>query len=142
MEYWQRIGKNKTKKIPSVDILFKKGLRHNAYLRGVGWKHAGLTSLARRYGFKKSKSYDLAGRKTDEAVKVLKRFLKLSPLIVSVFSGYKPKGGGHLPLLISLTSQKAKLIDPAGKNRKSIIKILPSAKFLRAWKKRFIAIKP
>ena len=144
MEYWQKEGSHRKSGVPSANQLYRVGLNRRSYLFNVGWRHTGLVGLAKLYGFKRSRAYDLAPWKMSkaEALIILKREVDKYPVIVSVYSNYIPRKGGHLPVLLSLNRKRAVLLDPNTKNRKKVKIKISAKKFLDAWKQRFIVIRP
>jgi hypothetical protein len=142
MRYLQVLGKNSNRRLPSADKLYQVGLNRRSYIKGVGWRHSGLVGLAKIYGFKNTKRYDLAKMSFDQALAKLKAELKTGPVLVSVFSKYEPWRGGHLVVLLSLNKTKAEVLDPDTKVRSAVYRKLPARKFLSAYKSRFIAVRP
>jgi len=129
-------------KAPSLDELYRLGLEQEAYIPGIGWRHAGLAGLARHFGFANSRHYDLAALSLDEATSKLKAELNNGPVMASVFSKFDPASkDGHLVVLLSLDNKEAMVLDPDTADREQIRQTIPADKFLAAWKKRFIVVR-
>ena len=142
MRYWQSFGSKSKRSLPDLNKLYQVGLNRRAYIKGVGWRHSGLVGLAKIYGFKKSRAYDLAKEEKAKALSLLKEELKKGPVMASVFSKYEPGRAGHLVVLLSLTNTTAEVLDPDTEERHKIYQRLLAKKFLTAWKGRFIAVRP
>jgi hypothetical protein len=143
MEHQRGAGQRNKFKLPDINKLYQAGLNRRAYIKGVGWRHTGLVGLAKIYGFKQSQAYDLANqpdKQAKQAEDFLKGELAKSPVIASVYSKYEPGRGGHLAVLLSLSSKKAILLDPDSRTREGIYKEIEATKFIAAWKKRFIVV--
>ena len=129
-------------KVSSLDELYKLGLEQGAYLPGIGWRHAGQAELARHFGFTNSYNLDLAKEGLEVALNKLKAELEQGPVLVSVFTNYEPEHKeGHIVVLLSLTDNKAEVLDPAAKNHNDIHQIIPADKFIPSWKKRLIVVR-
>lgn len=131
----------KPKKKINLAEIYERGLDKEAYLKGVGWRHQGLAQLAKSYGFKEAKAFDLAAKDLAAAMRKLKQELKNGPVMVSVFSKYIVGRNGHLVVLLGLTDESALVLDPDTRSRLKIAREIPLATFWPAWKKRFIVIK-
>ena len=142
MRYLQAGGKNSNQRLPSADKLYQVGLNRRAYIKGVGWRHSGLVGLAKIYGFKNTKRYDLSKMSFDQSLTKLKLELKTDPVLVSVFSKYEPGRGGHLVVLLSLSKTVAEVLDPDTKVQSAVYRKLSAQKFLSAYKSRFITVRP
>lgn len=142
MRYLEAQRKNLKRSLPLAGKLYQVGLNRRAYIKGVGWRHSGLVGLAKIYGFKNTKRYDLAKEPFDQALTKLKAELKKGPVLVSVFSKYEPGRGGHLVVLLSLSETMAEVLDPDTKVRSTVYRKLPAQKFIAACKGRFIAVRP
>ena len=129
-------------KAPSLDELYQLGLDRKAYLPGVGWRHAGLASLAKHFGFKNSYNLDLAKEDMESALAKLKAELKNGPVMVSVFARYEHgHKEGHLVVLLSLNDKEAEVLDPNVLDKKQGLQLIPAAKFIAGWKKRLIVVR-
>ncbi len=129
-------------KVFNLDDLYQKGLDEGAYLPGVGWRHAGLVSLAKDFGFKNSYNLDLAGDDMESALIKLKTELKNGPVMVSVFSCYEHgHKEGHLVVLLSLNDKEAKVLDPNVLEKEQGLQLIPMTKFISGWKKRLIVVR-
>lgn len=123
----------------AVNTLLKKGVAAGAYLQSAGWTYKGLIKLAENYGLS-GNSYDLAALSSNTAFKKLQAHLKDGPVIVSVHYKFDPKSTiPHLVVLDGMSGDAIYYNDPAAKAGENTIS---TAEFLKAWKKRFIVIRP
>ena len=129
------------KRLPNLDELYELGLQQEAYLEGIGWRHAGLAMLAREHGFLKSKNFDWAKLSLEQALTRLKKELAKGPVMTSVYSNFDLKREGHLIVLLSLDDKKATVLDPAVTERSKIKRSISVQKFAKTWKKRIIVIR-
>lgn len=146
---WQKVGCGvtslamiidyyNTNTVP-VDTLLTQGIDSGAYLKNVGWTYSGLISLGRKYGLS-GKSFDLAKLSEEKAFLEFERHLKTGPVIVSVHYKFDPQN--QIPHLVVINGMQDDLIhynDPAAKIGDMTIS---TTDFLKAWKKRFIVIRP
>lgn len=134
LEYW---------KGGSIDVnaLMRRGVKHGAYLRGVGWKHAGLVLLAKQCGFR-AKNFDWAKFPDRKAWKELEAKLGRGPVIASIYKNLKPKTSGHLVVITGIDRRFVHYNDPDSKTRKGIKRRASKNVFLRGWKKRIIVVLP
>lgn len=130
----------KPKKKIDLNELYQKGLDLGGYLKGIGWRHQGIVDVAKNYGFKQSRAFDLAKESLEKASAKLKRELKKGPVIVSVYSKYIVGRNGHLVVLMGLTDKTALILNPDTRSRKRIAQEVSLDVFWPAWKKRFIVI--
>jgi predicted double-glycine peptidase len=122
-----------------VDTLLKQGIASGAYLKSAGWTYAGLIALAKQYGLSGS-SYDLAQLSTKEALLWLQTYAADGPVIVSVHYKFDPKNPiPHLVVIDGIEDDTVYYNDPAAKGGEKQISL---ADFQKAWKKRFIVIRP
>lgn len=129
-------------KIKNLDELYHLGLEQGAYVPSIGWRHAGLASLAKHLGFKNSYNLDLAKEDLEVALNKLKAELAQAPVLASVFANYEVgHKDGHIVVLLSLTDEQAEVLDPAAKNHDDIHQFISAEKFIKGWKKRFIVVR-
>lgn len=121
------------------DDLLKLGLKIDAYLPGIGWKHRGLVELSKKYGAR-GKNFDWAGLDLKIAFNQLKIHLKKHPLLASIYNAFNPKRGGHLIVLVGMEKDKIFYHDPDARSKNKIKKSVSLKKFLAGWKKRIILI--
>jgi ABC-type bacteriocin/lantibiotic exporter with double-glycine peptidase domain len=146
---WQKVGCGITSlamivdyystELISVNTMLAQGISAGAYQQNAGWTYAGLISVARKYGLTGS-SYDLGKSSAGEAFEQLKKSLSDGPLIASVHYKFDP--ASTIPHLVVINGIKGDTIyynDPAAKSGE---KQISSADFLKAWKKRFIVVRP
>ena len=123
----------------SVNDLLKQGIVSGAFVNDVGWSYNGLIQLSKRYGLD-GKSYDFASLTSANAFTELKNKLKDGPVIASVHYKFDPKNPlPHMVVIDGIDHDTIYYSDPSGKKGTGQIS---SAKFLSAWKKRFIVIRP
>ncbi len=122
-----------------VNTLLKQGVASGAYLKSAGWTYKGLIQLAEKYGLE-GNSYDLAALSSNTAFEKLKAHLQDGPVIVSVHYKFDPKSTiPHLVVIDGIEGDMVFYNDPAAKAGQ---KQIPTSDFLKAWKKRFIVIRP
>ena len=124
----------------SVNKLLALGIAAGAYDKNAGWIHKGLISLANQYDLT-GKTYDLSKSTNTVAFAQFKKILKDGPVMVSIHYKFDPKSTiPHLVVIDGIDEDgMIHYNDPAsGVGDKEI----SEAKFLAAWKKRFIVIRP
>lgn len=123
----------------SVDKLFETGLEAGAYLENAGWIHSGLINLSKKYKLDgESKYFSYLGK--EGALAKLETALKAGPVLASVHYTFEPTN--PIPHLVVINGFKDDIIyynDPAEKTGGGTIN---KEKFLKAWKSRFIEIRP
>jgi ABC-type bacteriocin/lantibiotic exporter with double-glycine peptidase domain len=123
----------------SVDVLLKQGIDSNAYLDSAGWTYKGLISISEKYGLE-GNSYDLAKKSSEDAFIELKDSLKSGPVMASIHYKFDPKSPiPHLVVINGIEDDVMYYNDPAEKSGGGHIS---TDVFLKAWKKRFIVIRP
>lgn len=123
-----------------VDRMIQTGLEQNAYLPGIGWKHAELAKLSENYRAKGA-NYDWAALNPEEAWTKLTTYLGQTPVLASIHSHFDPASkDGHLIVLAGEKDGQIIYADPAIKNRDQIITSIDQAKFLAGWKRRVIVV--
>ncbi|PIP58191.1 MAG: hypothetical protein COX02_01645 [Candidatus Vogelbacteria bacterium CG22_combo_CG10-13_8_21_14_all_37_9] len=125
---------------PSADKMIAEGLKQEAYLPGIGWKHVGLANLAKFYGAQ-ARNYDWLDLSLSEAEKELTKYLGQTPILASIFKQFEPDNpGGHLIVLIGLENNRIIYADPEIKDHNKIICSIKKEKFLQGWKRRVIVV--
>lgn len=123
----------------SVDNLLTEGIKSGAYLNDAGWIHKGLIDLAQRYNLNGNTS-DLSGLSTSGALEKLENILAEGPVMASVHYTFDPKNPiPHLVVINKIVGDTVYYNDPSEKAGNGSIS---TAKFLKAWKKRYIEIRP
>jgi len=136
LHYW--LGENFN--VP-LDELINLGLKKDAYLKNVGWKHKELAEIAKDFKLN-AKNFDWYSLNNKEAFKKFLNFLKRGPVIVSVYKNFHPQNNGHLVVAISEDKKYIYILDPGVKKRKGIFQKISFKKFKNGWKKRIIFIHP
>jgi|SRR3989344_2586955 len=125
----------------STKYLIELGLKKDAYISGVGWKHGGLVSIAKEFGLF-GENYDWFLEEPHEAFLKLISYLKKYPVLASVYKNFKLGGSGHLIILTGYENDQIFFNDPDSKTKKGISKKISFEKFLNGWKRRIIVIRP
>lgn len=123
----------------SVDKLLNQAVASGAYNKSLGWMHKGIIDLSKKYGLK-GIAYDLTKSTRDAAYSQFKNSLNTGPVIASVHYKIDPKN--PVPHLIVIDAIKNGIVyynDPAAKSGKKEISV---ANFLKAWKQKFIVLRP
>lgn len=123
----------------SVDTLLKQGIASGAYQKNAGWTHKGLIQLSKKYGLD-GKSYDLSSLSTKVAYARFADELADGPVMASIHYKFDPKN--PIPHLVVIDGIKDGIVyynDPASNGGEKQITV---AKFLGAWKKKFIIVRP
>lgn len=122
----------------SVNSLLKEGIDAGAFINGAGWSHQGLASLSNKYGLK-GKTYDLSKLDNKTAFAQFEKTLQEGPVIVSVHYKLDPKNPiPHLVVVNGISDGKVYFNDPASASGGKNISV---EDFIKAWKKRFIAVR-
>lgn len=120
--------------------LLEDGLKSGHYLYGVGWTHQGLALLAKEYGLKNSRPYDLSAMSMDNAYKRLLESLENGPVIASIYHKFDPQSPiPHLAVINGVDGNKVFYNDPDEHFGGRVISV---SDFMAGWKKRFIAVHP
>lgn len=123
----------------SVNILLTQAIAGGAYNKNAGWMHKDLILLSNQYGLE-GNSYDMASLSKDAAFIQFKKSLKDGPVMASVHYKFDPKNPiPHLVVIDGIDGDTIYYNDPA---LKSGTKEISTEKFLKAWKKKFIVIRP
>jgi len=123
----------------SVNKILAQGVAAGAYLQSEGWTYAGLIGVAEEYGLS-GESYDLGALSSASAYTQFKDDLIEGPVIASVHYKLDPKN--TIPHLIVVNGVKDGMVyynDPAAQTAEKKIAV---AEFLKAWKKRYIVVRP
>lgn len=123
----------------SVDTLLQRGIAAGAYLDSAGWIHSGLIGLSKAYGLG-GESRSLAGLSMADAFAELEAELINGPVMASVHYTFEPTNPiPHLVVINGVKDGKVFYNDPAEVSGGGSLSI---EKFQRAWKKRYIEIRP
>jgi ABC-type bacteriocin/lantibiotic exporter with double-glycine peptidase domain len=108
-------------------------------LQDAGWTYSGLIAIGKRYGLEGS-SHDLAKLTNAAAFSQFKKYLKDGPVMVSVHYKFDPQSKiPHLVVIDGIVDGVVYYNDPAAKTGG---KQISTEDFLKAWKKRFIVMRP
>lgn len=147
-DYWHKQDKaNST--VKNIDDLYEAGLAAGAHTPGIGWMHAGIAKLAQSYGYN-SYNADFGPKSnnpksSEDAMKELVKELKKGPVMASVFRGFDPEdwqGGGHLVVVTGINKDSVRLNDPEPLDGYDGLRVMPIASFKRAFKHRYIVVRP
>jgi len=121
----------------SVNALLNEGINSGAYINDAGWSHQGLANLADKHGLVGS-TYDFSASSMEVAFAKFENSLKEGPVIASVHYTFDPSNPiPHLAVINGIEGDTLHYSDPAeGQGTISV------EKFKRAWKKRYIKIRP
>jgi len=126
-------------KTTSVQKVLEEGIKGGAYVKNVGWSHAGLAALALKHGLV-GKTFDFSPLKRLDAFSQFKKMVREGPLIASIHRGFDPKSPyGHLIVVTGFDERLVYYNDPGKRDGKRQVAI---ADFLSGWKKRLIVIRP
>lgn len=122
-----------------VDKLLQAGIANGAFDDNAGWSHQGLINLAKKYKLD-GESHSLSADTLDVAFTKLEAVLKNGPVMASVHYTFEPTNPiPHLVVVNSVKDGEVYYNDPAEKSGNGHISI---DKFKKAWKKRYIEIRP
>ena len=122
-----------------VNTLLKQGIASGAYLKNAGWTYSGLISLGNKYGLN-GNSFDLSALSNKSAFEKFQTYLDDGPVIASIHYKFDPKSTiPHLVVITGIDKDTLYYNDPAGKG---VGKTISSSDFQKAWKKRFIVVRP
>lgn len=123
----------------SVNTLLTQGIASGAYNNNAGWTHSGLILLSTKYGLT-GNSYDKSSLSKEAAFLEFKKSLKDGPVMASVHYKFDPKSPiPHLVVIDGIDGDIVYYNDPASKSGK---KEISTDTFLKAWKKKYIVIRP
>jgi uncharacterized protein YvpB len=128
-----------TRATTTPDSILVQAIAKNGFIPNIGWTYKSLIDVSRAYGMTGS-SYDLGGQTRAHAFVAFKEALESGPVIASVHYQFDPTSTiPHLVLITDITGDTLTYNDPAEKFGAG--KISTTA-FIKAWKKRFIVIRP
>ena len=141
LDFWHI--KNPRNKTVSFTKLIRERTR-GAFVKNIGWSHAGLVSISRNYGYDGfNKDLVPLKMKPQQAFEQLEKDLKYFPIIVSMWNNFGPvRQGGHLAVITGISGNRIYLNDPKETNKKSGCKVLSKKQFIEAFKNRYVAIYP
>lgn len=123
----------------TVDSLLKQGIAAGAYLESAGWTYNGLVSVAKKYGMNGS-WYDYGKSSNATALAKIKNDLDTGPVIASVHYKFDPASTiPHLVVITAIDGETVHYNDPAAQSGDGTISL---SKFTKAWKKRYIIVRP
>lgn len=125
--------------VERVDELLDRGIKEGAFLSDAGWIHQGLINLVGRYNLS-GESISLAHLSLDNAFLEFEKALIEGPVMASVHYTFEPTNPiPHLVVINGVKDGKVFYNDPAEKKGGGSLSI---EKFKKAWKKRYIKIRP
>ncbi len=122
----------------SVDSLLSQGIKDDAY-SNAGWTYSGLIQIAKEHGLQGS-AFDLAPSGSTAAYAQFSKALSSGPVIASIHYKFDPKS--TIPHLIVINSIKNDIVyysDPAATTGNKQVSVQT---FTKAWKMRYIVIRP
>jgi len=123
----------------SADALLSRGITAGAYQENAGWIHDGLIGLSHPYGLD-GESVSLAQLTMDAAFATLVTVLHDGPVMASVHYTFEPTNPiPHLVVITGVREGKVFYNDPAEVSAAGSLSI---EKFEKAWKKRYVTIRP
>ena len=121
------------------DQLLEKGIARRAFLSDAGWIHSGLIGLSRDYGLD-GETKSLSHLSRAAALTELTKELQVGPVMASVHYTFEPTN--PIPHLVVVNAIKNGLVyynDPAEASGGGTLAV---EKFQRAWKQRYITVRP
>lgn len=123
----------------SVNALLGKGVAQGAYDKNAGWTYAGLIKLSQEYGLD-GDFYDLKELSSKEALDQFRKYSNGGPVIASVHYKFDPTNPiPHLVVINGILGDIVYYNDPASQEGG---KQISADDFLKAWKKRFVVMRP
>lgn len=123
----------------SANTLLEKGVAAGAYDKNAGWIYVGLIKLSQEYGLD-GDFYDFGKNSARDAFEKFKEYSKDGPVIASVHYKLDPKNPiPHLIVVTGVLGDTVYYSDPAEKVGGMQIS---REDFLKAWKKRFVVVRP
>ncbi len=123
----------------SPDALLEQGIAAGSFLSDAGWIHAGLIRLSHQFGLDGA-SHSLSHLGMADAFTELSAVVDEGPVMVSVHYTFEPTNPiPHLVVVNGVRDGKVFYNDPAEVSGGGSLSI---EKFKRAWKKRYISIRP
>jgi ABC-type bacteriocin/lantibiotic exporter with double-glycine peptidase domain len=119
--------------------MLSQAIKSGAYLQSAGWTHKGLIDLATKYGMK-GQAYDMTKSSQSTAFSAFTTQLKTGPVIASVHYKFEPTNPiPHLVVIVGMDKTHVYYNDPASAGAEKKLSI---ADFKKAWKQKFIVIRP
>ncbi len=123
----------------TVQKVLEEALRAGAYVKNVGWSHAGLAAVAVKHGLV-GKTVDLTDETKTAALKEFKSMVKEGPIIASIHRGFNPASPyGHMIVVTGYDDKVVYYNDPG---KRDGIKNIPIDDYLKGAKGRYIVIRP
>lgn len=140
MDFWH--AEDEKNKTASLKEILNAATKVGAYIPKIGWSHKGLVNTAKIFGYD-GYNRDLADKPQELAFKALEEEVSIRPAIASVKSRFDPDAkDGHLVVVTRIDKKSVHVIDPEEKYLGAATKAIPINKFLTAYKKRIILIRP
>jgi len=131
----------------ALEELLNVGLEIGAYHQGIGWTHAGLVQIARRYGLD-GFNVDWAEsgptpKTAEDAWEALAKELEHGPVMASMYAGLDPeRSGGHIVVVTGCADGLVQFNDPEQMTEREGRRVLALETFLKAFKRRYIIVRP
>lgn len=128
-------------KTVDVDTLLDEGLDAGAFSsKAGGWTYDGLIEVSQKYGLD-GQAFDFGNESSKIALAWLSVSLMDGPVMASVHYKFDPKSKiPHLVVINGIDGDNVYYNDPASKEGGNLS--LPLKDFLKAWKQRFIVMRP
>lgn len=147
--YWQKVGCGiaslamlidfYSNDIEDINELLNRGIENGAYLDDAGWIHQELINLVGKYHLS-GDSVSLSQFSLDDSFSEFEKVLTGGPVMASVHYTFEPTNPiPHLVVINGVKDGKVFYNDPADKKGGGSLSI---EKFKKAWKKRYIKIRP
>jgi len=124
---------------PSVDEVLARGIEHEAYKEGVGWRHREMATLARSFGVH-AHHEDWSGDPDWAAWEHLVDLVARGPVMASVTKDFSPSEDSHLVVICGIDDEQASIYDPFRDNREGIRYAVPVAFLKRHWTQRVLCL--
>lgn len=123
----------------SVQKVLEEGIASGAYVKDVGWNHAGLAGLAKKHGLI-GETYNFSSSDKETAFDKFQNILKEGPVIASIHRRFDPKNSnGHMVVVTGADEDFIYYNDPG--KREGIRKV-SVADFKKGWKGGLVVIRP
>lgn len=123
----------------SVQKVLEEAVAGGAYVKNVGWSHAGLAALAKKHGMVGT-TYSFYGLTKEDTLNKFENIIKGGPAIASIHRGFDPKSPfGHLIVVTGFDDNLIYYNDPG---KYDGIRKISIADFMKGWEKALIVLRP